>query len=105
MARSTINLDKLPKLQRWAGKQTGEKMSIGQVLEWLETDAAGDLKSQLHPMLVRDTVRLGSVDNLEGDKDVDDPSCRRGLQPGGAQGKPPLVISGRFFTLPRPLLT
>ena len=64
MARSTINLDKLPKLQRWAGKQTGEKMSIGQVLEWLETDAAGDLKTQLHPMIVRDTVRLGSVDNL-----------------------------------------
>ena len=34
---------------------------------------------------------------LEGDMDVDDPSRRRGIYPGGAPGKPSLVMTRRRF--------
>lgn len=64
MARS-ISLDNLPKIQRWIGKQRGEQTSIGQVIEWLETGEGDSYKANLEKVVIRDTARLGSVDNLK----------------------------------------
>lgn len=60
----TPTLDSMPKIQRWIGKKLGQRLSIGQVLEWLESEEAGDLKDRFHSIVVRDTVRLGTIDNV-----------------------------------------
>lgn len=60
----TPTLDSMPKIQRWIGKKLGQRMSTGQVLEWLESEEAGDLKDRFHSIVVRDTVRLGTVENV-----------------------------------------
>lgn len=61
--RRTVKLDSIGKLQRWASQQVGQKLSIAQLLEWLEDDPY--LKLSLSTMIVRDTVRLGAVSDVK----------------------------------------